>query len=136
MKHPPVRPDREIVELILREVGVDPENFVGKARSPRAVLARGLCSWLMRETTSMSFPEIANVVCPGRSHSTVIGAVQRTARLIESGEDVPKMPGVTALAFVERLLPLALKIQGTRPNPKSTFKVIDSGGFSATDNLP
>lgn len=70
-----------IVGDICRELSVDLNDFMGKGRHKRVVLARSLVSSLSRKLTTMSFPEIARAM--GRSnHSTIITAQKRLDRQV------------------------------------------------------
>lgn len=70
-----------IVADICRELSVDLNDFMGKGRHKRVVLARSLVSSLSRKLTTMSFPEIARAM--GRSnHSTIITAQKRLDRQV------------------------------------------------------
>lgn len=70
-----------IVGEVCRELSVDLNDFMGKGRHKRVVLARSLVSSLSRKLTTMSFPEIARAM--GRSnHSTIITAQKRLDRQI------------------------------------------------------
>lgn len=74
-----------IVAEVCRELAVDLNDFMGKGRHKRVVLARSLVASLSRRLTTMSFPEIARSM--GRSnHSTIITAQKRIDRQI--AEDV------------------------------------------------
>lgn len=74
-----------IVAEVCRELAVDLNDFMGKGRHKRVVLARSLVASLSRRLTTMSFPEIARAM--GRSnHSTIITAQKRIDRQI--AEDV------------------------------------------------
>src|SRR5262249_39963932 len=64
---------------VCRGLNVELNDFMGKGRHPRVVLARSLCSFICRKLTTLSFPEIARAM--GRSnHSTVITAHRRVER--------------------------------------------------------
>lgn len=70
-----------IVAEVCRELAVDLNDFMGKGRHKRVVLARSLVASLSRRLTTMSFPEIARAM--GRSnHSTIITAQKRIDRQI------------------------------------------------------
>lgn len=70
-----------IVAHVCRELAVDLNDFMGKGRHKRVVLARSLVASLSRRLTTMSFPEIARSM--GRSnHSTIITAQKRIDRQI------------------------------------------------------
>lgn len=70
-----------IVAEVCRELAVDLNDFMGKGRHKRVVLARSLVASLSRRLTTMSFPEIARSM--GRSnHSTIITAQKRIDRQI------------------------------------------------------
>lgn len=65
-----------IIEETCRDLRVELAEFVGKYRNTRVCLARGLAAVLLRELTSLSFPEIA-IRLHRPNHSSVITAYNR-----------------------------------------------------------
>ncbi|MEN0020391.1 MAG: DnaA/Hda family protein [Planctomycetota bacterium] len=92
----PVRGDAVLAE-VCRVLRVDVSEVLGKGRHKRIVLARRLTTHLCREMTSMSFPEIAKLLCRP-SHSTVVTANKAIQKQLELDERVaisPDLDGVT-----------------------------------------
>jgi chromosomal replication initiator protein len=109
---PVARPRRPIqAELIIaaicEELAIDRATFVGRSRHTRAVLARSLGSYLCRELTTMSYPEIARAL--GRpNHSTVITADKRVRQQMDTTTDLapeagPNYAGVSLRELCTRL---------------------------------
>ncbi|MBL8761934.1 MAG: ATP-binding protein, partial [Phycisphaerae bacterium] len=109
---PVMRPRRPvpaelIIAVICEELAIDRATFVGRSRHARAVLARSLGSYLCRELTTMSYPEIARAL--GRpNHSTVITADKRVRQHMDasaelSSEAGPGFAGVSLREFSVRL---------------------------------
>jgi len=81
----------EILTLTCQHLGVEPDQLRGGGRHRRVALARGLVTWLARETTAMSFPEIARGL--GRTaHSAVHGACARVQGLLDADARVDAGP--------------------------------------------
>ena len=74
----------EILARVCEEVGVLPDDVLGRGRKKPVVLARSLCGYVARKATRMSYPEIARELARP-NHSTVITACQRVERLIGDG---------------------------------------------------
>ncbi|MGD9690683.1 MAG: DnaA/Hda family protein [Phycisphaerales bacterium] len=88
---PPVR-FQTIISAVCAVVGVSEAEVLSSGRHALVVLARALCVLAARETTSMSYPEIARAL--GRpNHSTVITAFQRIGRQLKDGLVVCLGPG-------------------------------------------
>lgn len=109
---PVARPRRPVqAELIIgaicEELAIDRATFVGRSRHTRAVLARSLGSYLCRELTTMSYPEIARAM--GRpNHSTVITADKRIRQQMDTSTDLaseagPSYAGVSLRELCSRL---------------------------------
>lgn len=100
-------PAELIVAVICEELSIDRATFIGRSRHPRAVLARSLGSYLCRELTTMSYPEVARAL--GRpNHSTVITADKRVRQQLESTGDLapdagPAYAGVSLRELATRL---------------------------------
>jgi len=90
----PARPVRvsQVIDAVCDALSVDPSDVLGRGRHKRVVLARSLVSYLARQVTTMSFPEIAQAM--NRSnHSTVVTAAQRVAKQIRAGAACTDLPG-------------------------------------------
>lgn len=57
-------------------LGVYPEVISGSGRGQNTVAARRIIAHVMRERMQLSYPEIAEAMNPGRSHSSIITAVR------------------------------------------------------------
>jgi chromosomal replication initiator protein len=81
-----------IVDQVCLALAVEKRDFEGTGRHKRVVLARELVSYLARELTTQSYPEIARAM--GRdNHSTIIAAQRRLKGLLETrGEDPSVLP--------------------------------------------
>ncbi|MBX3358144.1 MAG: hypothetical protein KF745_06930 [Phycisphaeraceae bacterium] len=82
----PRRPVRvaHIILAACEMLGVEKEDFTGRGRHKRVVLARSIVSHLARRLTTASFPEIAREM--GRpNHSTIVTAVQRFEGQLAAG---------------------------------------------------
>jgi chromosomal replication initiator protein len=73
----PLRIDA-IVDVVCARLAVSRAELMGSGRHQRVVTARGLVSWLARELTTMSYPEIAQAL-GRRHHSTIHSAAARIA---------------------------------------------------------
>lgn len=85
-----------IIEAVCAAIPVDRSELFSRTRHARVVLARGLVTFLARELTSHSYPEIAQAL--GRScHSTVHAAHKRIEALVQRGAsdepDAAPQPG-------------------------------------------
>lgn len=69
-------PASRILEVVCRELGVQPSEVLGNGRHRRVVVARGVSAYMMRQVTTLSFPEIARAL-GRRNHSTVATACRR-----------------------------------------------------------
>lgn len=82
-----------ILETVCARLAVEASDVLGRGRHKRVVLARTVCSWLARELTTHSYPEIARAL--GRdNHSTVVTACQRLKAAMERGESCACGPGL------------------------------------------
>lgn len=82
-----------ILSVVCERLAVEPSDVLGRGRHKRVVLARSLCSWLARQLTTHSYPEIARAL--GRdNHSTIVTACQRLKAAMERGESCSAGPGV------------------------------------------
>ena len=96
-----------ILAVVTEQLGISRAQVLGGGRHRHVVLARSLVSYLTRELTAMSYPEIAAAL--GRkSHSTILSATHRIEdRLARQPHDVIKLPHtgeqVKLSELVERL---------------------------------
>jgi chromosomal replication initiator protein len=75
-----------IIEETCFVLSVKPQDLFERGRHFRVCIARGLSGVLMRELTSLSFPDIAEKLFrPRTSHSSVQTAVRRVQRQIDAG---------------------------------------------------
>jgi len=112
----PLRPD-DIVEAVSKRLDVDRAQLANGGRHRRVILARGLAVYLIRELTTLSFPEIARLF--GREgHSSALGADRRLRRLLQEDEGVADAPGgpISLRELVDRLRhALVQGAEGTMP---------------------
>lgn len=81
-----------ILGITLMLCGVGPLEFFGKVRDRRTVVARSIAAKLLREFTSLSFPEIARAM--GRpNHSSILTAIARLNRELQD-ETVHEVDGL------------------------------------------
>ncbi len=80
-------PVSQIVAEVSRRCGVTSEQVLGRSRHKRVVLARSLASYLARQLTTKSYPEIARALAK-KNHSTIIAADRRIQKLMETDERV------------------------------------------------
>ncbi|HYE63622.1 MAG TPA: DnaA/Hda family protein [Phycisphaerales bacterium] len=109
---PALRPRRPIaaqtiIAEVCRALNVELNDFMGKGRHPRVVLARSVTSFVCRKLTTLSFPEIARAMGRG-NHSTVITAHRRVERDIAKkdpipAELVPNHAGSTLMELIDAL---------------------------------
>lgn len=95
----------EVLDAVCAELGVAASDVLGGGRHRRVVVARGVSAFLLRECTTMSFPEIARSL-GRRNHSTVVTASQRVARDVEGGGALdcgPEFEGVTFRDLCDRV---------------------------------
>jgi chromosomal replication initiator protein len=105
----PVRIDAIIVHTCTA-LAIDQGDLAGKTRHKRVVAARAIITHLARQFTTLSFPEIARAI--GRpNHSTVITALQRLQRQLETDEpvDAPGAPEARTLGALIRQLASSLQ---------------------------
>lgn len=76
-----------IIDAVCARLSVERGDLLGKTRHHRVVIARGLISFLARELTTLSFPEIGRAL-GRRNHSTVLTAGRRIAEQIERNERI------------------------------------------------
>jgi len=76
-----------IVDAVCERLGVDKSELLGSTRHKRVVMARGIISYLARDLTTMSYPEIGRAI-GRRNHSTVLTAGRRIAAQIEANETI------------------------------------------------
>lgn len=80
-----VRPSgcRDILGSVARGFNLRPEDLLGARRRPDHVLARQVAMYLCRRKLGLSYPELGRAF-GGRDHSTVIHAVKKIRRLLET----------------------------------------------------
>jgi len=102
----PTRPVRiqAVIDSVCESLGVEKGDLLGPTRHARVVLARGLSSFLARELTTMSFPEIGRAL-GRRNHSTVLTAARRVQGQIGGGDtiDLPTGRVIPIGEFAEEL---------------------------------
>ncbi len=88
----------KVLECICEHLQVDPSEVLGRSRHRRVVLARSLCAHLIRELTTLSYPEIAERMSRP-NHSTIITACQRLKGQLERDERVSTAPGLPEISL-------------------------------------
>lgn len=78
---------REIVEEVCRLYSLRPEEVLGNGRRPQLVLARQIAMYVCRRRLGLSYPELGRMF-GGRDHSTVVHAVKKIKKMLESNKDV------------------------------------------------
>lgn len=78
---------REIVEEISRLYALRPEEVLGNGRRPQLVLARQIAMYVCRRRLGLSYPELGRMF-GGKDHSTVVHAVKKVKKMLESNKDV------------------------------------------------
>jgi len=108
-------PFQLMISEICRELGVAHEDFCGRGRHKRVVLARSMCAFLGRSLTTLSYPEMARMM--GRpTHSTLIMACARVRDRLDDGKDTglhdelgPEAAGLTLRGLCDRLRAVVIR---------------------------
>lgn len=90
---------REIVEEVSRLYALRPEEVLGNGRRPQLVLARQIAMYVCRRRLGLSYPELGRMF-GGRDHSTVVHAIKKIKKMLESNKDVQ-----TVVAALEKNAP-------------------------------
>jgi chromosomal replication initiator protein len=77
----------EILDATAGEFGVERQSLLARDRRPAVATARQVAMYLARDLTQHSLPEIGRGI-GGRSHTTVLHAVNRVAAAIQTDPDV------------------------------------------------
>ncbi len=111
-----------IISEVCRELGVAPEDFAGRGRHKRVVLARSLCAFLGRSLTALSYPEMARQMSRP-THSTLIMAFARVRDRLDDGKDPglreelgPEGETLTLRDLCERLRGVIVRAADRAPN--------------------
>lgn len=120
-------PFQLVISEVCRELGVSPEDFSGRGRHKRVVLARSMCAFLGRSLTTLSYPEMARLM--GRpTHSTLIMACARVRERLDDGKDPglreelgPDAGDLTLRGLCDRLRGVVIRAaeRGTPMNDRS-----------------
>ncbi|MCL4741292.1 MAG: AAA family ATPase [Phycisphaerales bacterium] len=105
----PMRPEA-VVRGVARAIGVEASEVLGTSRHRRVVLARAMCVYLMRELTTLSYPEIGRALAR-KNHSTAATADKRLRVQIEAraGAGIGgEFDGMTVAEVVGRVRDLVL----------------------------
>lgn len=107
-----------VVEAVCRALSVEPSAMGSSKRHPRVVFARAVATYLSREITTASFPEIARAI--GRpTHSTVVAADKRLRQRLEESPGLDlgeQFDGLTVRGVCARIAE-DLGRQGQRTTP-------------------
>ena len=98
-----------IRDAVCQEMGVSAQSIAGANRHRTVVLARAAMITLVRDLTSMSYPEIAAAMGK-RNHSTVITAAQRMQRLVAEDQPLPLPDHLQAMTASQLLSYLRRRI--------------------------
>ena len=86
----PVRP-ADVVNAVCEALNIPRHELLGNSRHRRITLARGVSAYLLRDLTTLSWPEIAHQLGRER-HSTVHGAAKRITKALELDESTYSLP--------------------------------------------
>lgn len=86
----PVRP-ADVVNAVCEALNIPRHELLGNSRHRRITLARGVSAYLLRDLTTLSWPEIAHQLGRER-HSTVHGAAKRITKSLELDESTQSLP--------------------------------------------
>lgn len=90
---------KEIIEEVSRLYALRPEEVLGNGRRPQLVLARQIAMYVCRRRLGLSYPELGRMF-GGRDHSTVVHAIKKIRKVMESNKDVQ-----TVVATLEKNAP-------------------------------
>jgi chromosomal replication initiator protein len=76
---------RQIIEVVARAYGTTYDKLTGRGRTAEIALPRQVAMYLLREGSSLSFPQIGQEL-GGRDHTTVMYACEKMAELIETDD--------------------------------------------------
>ena len=100
----PMRPE-SVVRGVADALGVEASEVLGTGRHRRVVLARALCVYLLRELTTLSYPEIGRALAR-KNHSTAATADKRLRVQIEARSEAGiggEFEGMTVSEVVDRV---------------------------------
>jgi hypothetical protein len=66
---------RAVIDFVAKRYGFSARDLVGPWRPQKLADVRHIAMWTIRQTTTLSYPQISDVF--SRDHSTVVHAVQR-----------------------------------------------------------
>ena len=75
----------DLLSIVAKHFDIKAQDIKSKGRRKELVVPRQIAMYIIRETTTHSFPEIGQFFS-GRDHSTVMYAVQKVSKKIESDE--------------------------------------------------
>ena len=76
-----------VIKAVSEHFGTDPETLKGPRRTKEVSLARHVAMFLLRETSSLSSPQVG-LALGGRDHSTVLYAQRKMEQLIETDPEL------------------------------------------------
>ena len=76
---------RQIIEVVARAYGTTYDKLTGRSRTAEIALPRQVAMYLLREGSSLSFPQIGQEL-GGRDHTTVMYACEKMAEQIETDD--------------------------------------------------
>ncbi len=80
----PVQPET-VLQTVAHHFRLEVSRIVSNARHKKVVLARSIAAYLIRQMTTMSYPEIA-MTMSRKNHSTIIAAYKRVDTLIRNND--------------------------------------------------
>ncbi|HIF13062.1 MAG TPA: chromosomal replication initiator protein DnaA [Dehalococcoidia bacterium] len=76
-----------VIKAVSEQFGMEPEMIKGPRRTKEVSLARHVAMYLLRETSSLSSPQVG-LALGGRDHSTVLYAQKKMEQLIETDPEL------------------------------------------------
>jgi len=76
-----------VIKAVSEQFGMDPETIKGPRRTKEVSLARHVAMYLLRETSSLSSPQVG-LALGGRDHSTVLYAQKKMEQLMETDTEL------------------------------------------------
>ena len=95
----PVKPE-EVILAACHAFGIAWQDFIANGRHPRVVNTREVAWWVCRRITTASFPEIA-AASRRPSHATIVTAIKRIRKRVESGDPTTIDQVATLVSMVE-----------------------------------
>jgi len=91
-----------VLHAVATHFHLEVSRVVSNARHKKVVLARSIAAYLIRQMTTMSYPEIA-MAMSRKNHSTIIAAYKRVNALIKSNDPIAVHEGDETILMVSLL---------------------------------